>query len=88
MESALNGGRYEIVVAGHLPPAWSEWFEGFEIETGSGETRLMGAVADQPALHGILARLRDLGIPILSISRLMEDGDGEVDLLGNTPPGT
>lgn len=84
----MTGGQYEIVIDGQLPPAWSEWFAGFHVETGSGRTRLVGAVADQPALHGILARLRDLGIPIVAISRLVEDGDSEVDPTANTPPGT
>ena len=62
---------YQIKVQGNLEPAWSDWFDGFAIDAQtSGETLLTGFVADQAALHGVLAKLRDLGLPILLVERL------------------
>lgn len=63
---------YEIKVQGKLKETWSEWFNGmaitFEIEAdGSPVTTLRGPVVDQTALHGLLARIRDLGLPLLSL---------------------
>jgi hypothetical protein len=62
---------YEIRLRGQLDPAWSQWLGGFEIRPApNGETVAAGPVADQTALHGILERVRDLGIELLSVSRL------------------
>jgi hypothetical protein len=62
---------YQIRVKGNLEPKWSDWFDGFTITAQTqGETLLIGAVADQAALHGVLAKLRDLGLPILLVERL------------------
>ena len=61
---------------GELDPQWSSWFDGLRVEcAGPGETVIVGPVADQAALHGVLARVRDLGMPLLSV-RVVEDGDG------------
>jgi hypothetical protein len=62
---------YEIRVKGVLDDIWSEWFGDMTLSTddASGETTLFGPVADQPALHGILARVRDLGLLLLSVRR-------------------
>ncbi len=55
---------YEIRVKGHLDSSWSDWFDGMMIiHEDNGETLLAGTVADQAALHGLLSRVRDLGIP-------------------------
>jgi hypothetical protein len=63
-----NPQTYRIDVIGHLDENWSDWFDGFSIvkETES-QTRLIGQVADQAALHGLLTRIRDLGLPILTV---------------------
>jgi hypothetical protein len=59
---------YRIRIKGHLSQHWTDWFEGLTIQlTDSGETLLTGPVADQAALHGLLKRVRDLGIPLLSV---------------------
>jgi hypothetical protein len=71
------GGRglYEIRVKGALDLRWSDWFDGFSITpVGDGETLLIGSVADQAALHGVLHKIRDLGLPLLSVQRLGRDG--------------
>ena len=60
---------YEIRVASHLSPQWADWFEGLTITLEEdGNTRLTGPVADQAALHGLLKKIRDLGLPLVSIS--------------------
>ena len=67
-------GAYEIRVSGKLNLKWSDWFGGFTITpAGEAETRLTGTVADQAALHGVLHKIRDLGLPLLSVQRLEED---------------
>ena len=61
--------RYEITVEGHLDRShWSRWFEGMQVTaTEVGTTLIAGPVADQAALHGLLARIRDLGLPLVSV---------------------
>ena len=61
---------YEIRIEGQLDRAWSDWFEGLTITlVDDGTTLLAGPVADQAALHGLLRRIRDLGMPLLSVDR-------------------
>lgn len=63
-----KGGIYHIRVKGNLDLKWSEWFDGFKITPQpNGETILIGLVVDQAALHGLLAKIRDLGLPLLSV---------------------
>jgi hypothetical protein len=62
---------YQITVRGSLDPAWSGWFDGCTIDCRpSGETTITGVVVDQPALHGLLKRVRDLGLTLLLVRRL------------------
>jgi len=64
---------YEIRVQGHLSPLWADSFEGLSITLEEdGTTRLTGAVVDQAALHGVIKRIRDLGITLIEIKRLPE----------------
>jgi hypothetical protein len=58
-----------------LSASWASWFEGLEIRHEDDETVLAGTLADQTALHGVLMRIRDLGLPLISVSRLAPDGD-------------
>jgi hypothetical protein len=63
--------EYRITVRGHLPSRWSAWFDGFAITTEpDGTTVISGVVGDQSALHGVLQKLRDLGIPLLEVIRI------------------
>ena len=63
--------RYEIRIKGHLDDKWADWFNGLTItREDNGETLLTGPVADQAALHGLLRKVRDLGMPLLSVSRV------------------
>ena len=60
--------QYEIVVDGHLGARWAAWFEGFTITREPDRTTVLrGDVVDQAALHGLLQKLRDVGIPLISL---------------------
>jgi hypothetical protein len=62
-------GRYEIRVKGRLDTRWAVWFDGLTLTQGSdGTTILHGPVADQAALHGLLQKIRDLGLPLISVN--------------------
>ncbi len=68
---ADNSRRYEIRVKGHLHPRWAAWFDGLTFTNErDGTTVIQGPVADQAALHGLLRKVRDLGLPLLSVMRL------------------
>ena len=59
---------YRIEVAGHLNESWTDWFDGFNIvQQTETKTTISGQVADQAALHGLLMRIRDLGLPLLVV---------------------
>lgn len=68
---------YEIRIKGILDEKWSDWFDGFTITHQENETLLAGPVPDQGALHGLLAKIRDLGLPIRSVECLSSDEDQE-----------
>ena len=61
---------YQIVVKGQLENRWSDWFEGMTIEAEGAVTIINGTVLDQAALHGLLVRIRDLGLPLISVKRV------------------
>ena len=58
---------YEIRIKGHLGNRWAAWFEGLTITEDNGETLLTGPVVDQAALHGVLRKVRDVGMPLISV---------------------
>jgi hypothetical protein len=62
--------QYEIRVAGVLDSRWAAWFDGLQISGEGGQTVICGEVADQAALHGLLTRVRDLGLCLISVRRL------------------
>jgi hypothetical protein len=62
---------YCLRIAGRLDPHWSVWFDGLELAYDTdGTTTMTGPVADQAALHGLLRKIRDLGVPLLEITRV------------------
>jgi len=63
--------RYSIRLTGRLDQRWTAWFDGMTVtDESDGTTVLSGSVADQAALHGLLQRVRDLGLPIVSVTRI------------------
>jgi len=73
-----NGPQfYEIQFRGHLDPSRAQMFEGLEmVQQPGGDTILTGLLIDQAALHGVLNRIRDLGVPLLLVKRLSHDEAG------------
>ena len=66
-----EGGRYEIRLHGHLETRWAAWFDGLTLRhEPDGSTVLTGYVADQAALHGLLQKVRDLGLTLVSVTNL------------------
>ena len=68
-ENHDESGLYEIRLKGHLNNRWADWFEGLTITLeDQGDTLLTGLVVDQAALHGLLKKVRDLGMPLVSVN--------------------
>jgi hypothetical protein len=64
---------YEIRVEGVLDSRWSSWFEDLQLTSEGGRTLIAGPVPDQAALHGLLARIRDLNLPLISVQRIQPE---------------
>ena len=62
--------RYEIRVDGVLDDRWADWFGGLQVSADGTQTVIAGLLPDQPALHGLLARVRDLGLSLISVRQL------------------
>jgi hypothetical protein len=72
--------RYEIRLKGHLDPRWTAWFDGMTLTTTrDGSTVIEGPVVDQAALHGLLRKVRDIGLPLLSLTQI----DADPSVLGD-----
>ena len=66
-----EAGRYEIRLTGHLDSHWTAWFDGLTVSYNTdGTTVISGPITDQAALHGVLQRVRDLGLPLVSVIRV------------------
>jgi hypothetical protein len=62
------GESYEIRLEGHLDARWADWFDGLNLtQLSDGTTVLRGSVIDQAALHGLLGKVRDLGLPLIAV---------------------
>ena len=71
MANAFGGpAQYEIRVAGVLDSRWSAWFSDLQVTGQDEETVIYGLIADQPALHGVLTKVRDLGLCLIAVRRL------------------
>lgn len=72
-------GVYEIKAKGHLDEQWSSWFDGLQITTGFNKdgiaiTTFTGPIVDQAALHGVIARIRDIHMPLISVNQIKPEG--------------
>jgi hypothetical protein len=65
-----QAAQYEIRVRGELDARWQSWFEGMTITTEDDATIIRGTVADQVALHSLLLRIRDLGLPLIAVNQI------------------
>ena len=69
--SGIRPARYEIRVEGILGSRWSDWFEGLRVSIdATGQSSICGVIADQAALHGLLAKVRDLGLVLVEVRRI------------------
>jgi hypothetical protein len=83
-EDRYEPGSYEIRIKGHLDKRWAAWFEGLTITLeDSGDTLLTGPMIDQAALHGLLKKVRDAGMQLVSVSQVEP---GQSDAPGADPP--
>jgi hypothetical protein len=73
--------HYQIRVKGRLERRWEQWFDGLQLSIDHETTMLEGSLADQAALYGVLLKIRDLGVPLLSVQRL------PLEETISTPPG-
>jgi hypothetical protein len=72
---------YQIRIRGHLGREWTDWFEGLTIQlTDNGETLLTGPVVDQAALHGLLRKVRDVAMPLVSVMCVSPDQANTADV--------
>jgi hypothetical protein len=91
MSNEINSGSekaqplvYQIRIKGHLGCEWTDWFGGLTLTLeDNGETLLTGPVVDQAALHGLLRKVRDLGVPLLSVNRV-KPGEAEASEVNET----
>ena len=77
MSGSGSLAHYEIRVEGVLDERWSSWFEGLQVQTEGKQTIISGPLTDQPALHGVLVKVRDLGLCLISVRRRDPDEAGE-----------
>ena len=69
-----ESGRYEIRLTGHLDAHWTAWFDGLTVDyENDGTTVISGQIVDQAALHGLLQKVRDLGLPLVSVRKVDTD---------------
>jgi hypothetical protein len=69
-----EAGRYEIRLKGHLDTRWAAWFDGLSLtHHNDGTTVIHGPIADQAALHGLLQKVRDTGLPLIAVTRVERD---------------
>jgi hypothetical protein len=92
VSGSQSPARYEIRAEGVLDKRWTAWFEGLQVTREGSQTVISGPLPDQPALHGVLIKVRDLGMCLISVRRLDQDRTGQASRLeipprhGHQPP--
>jgi hypothetical protein len=82
MENSHNSEKaeyYRFQVKGHIAQRWSDWFDGFDLQYLGEDTLILGEVMDQAALHGVLAKIRDLGLPIILVEKIENECINDTD---------
>ena len=77
MNGSGSPARYEIRVDSALDEAWADWFGGLQLSNDGAQTVIAGLLPDQPALHGLLTKISDLGLSLISVRRLDAGGAGD-----------
>jgi hypothetical protein len=77
MSGSGGPAQYEIRIEGVLDSRWADWFGGLHVQSDGRQTVISGLLADQPALHGLLVKVRDLGLCLISVRRLDPDEAGQ-----------
>jgi hypothetical protein len=72
-------GRYEIRVKGHLGDRWATWFDGFSITRADDGSTVLAGLTDQAGLHGVLRKLGDIGLPIVSVTAAADEPSTDAD---------
>ena len=73
LQKNLSGKIFEIKLKGHLDESWADWLDGLTFtHEEDGTTTLTGEIVDQSALHGLLKKVRDLGLPLIAVKRLLD----------------
>jgi len=91
LQTHENGGMYEIKIKGILDKHWNQWFEGMtlkrvkNVEPEQECTLITGPIADQPALHGLLAKIRDLNLTLVSVQRINSETNKSEETLADFP---
>jgi hypothetical protein len=82
-----DADRYEVRLTGHLDARWTDWFDGLAVSYGSdGTTVISGHIVDQAALHGLLQRVRDLGLPLVSVRQVEDDQPDQTHPMRDSAP--
>ncbi len=77
-EKRYRAGTYEFNVRGHLPDKWEAWFEGLAMQRrDDGTTTLRGEIVDQPSLHSILLKIRNLNLELISVNQIRDETKGD-----------
>lgn len=85
-ENPHQPGIYQVRLQDHLGPEWTDWFEGLVVSLEeNGDTLLTGPLVDQAALHGLLKKVRDLGLTLLSVGPVQPGEEGEGDGMTHCP---
>ena len=80
-----HGTHYEIRLQGHLDSRWAAWFDGLSLTHESdGTTVIHGSVVDQAALHGLLGKVRDLGLPLIAVTQIDPKQANGPDVIADT----
>jgi hypothetical protein len=77
--SSEKAEYYRFQVKGHIDQRWLDWFDGFDLQYLDEDTIILGEAIDQAALHGVLAKIRDLGLPIILVEKVQNECSNDTD---------